>query len=74
MSKDTFLHQLRIRLSQLPEAEIEKSAPPAGETGGRGGWEDIDDSLPLAEGRLREAAKGRECKVQERGGLTPPPP
>ena len=24
MSKDTFLHQLRIRLSQLPEAEIEK--------------------------------------------------
>ena len=23
MSKDTFLHQLRIRLSQLPEAEIE---------------------------------------------------
>ena len=24
MNKDTFLHQLRIRLSQLPEAEIEK--------------------------------------------------
>ena len=71
----------QVQVSRLERRALERlrrewnkkpPRPPESRRAGRFG--DIDDSLPLAEGRLREAAKGRECKVQERGGLTPPPP